>query len=113
MQNDMLKEFIAQKEWISPPSPPSASLVDTIEFCARHVPKFNPVSSRLSHPEAGSTAVQEARLHLADGFGYVRPAWSGGSTWTISRRVFVLSRHPQRFFERCQAAERPDASGPP
>src|SRR5581483_10302034 len=71
MQNDMLKEFIAQKEWISPPE--SAVRVDTIEFCARHVPRFNPVSISGYHiREAGSTAVQELAFTLADGFGYVQ-----------------------------------------
>ena len=73
MQNDMLKEFIAQKEWISPPESAVRVVVDTIEFCARHVPRFNPVSISGYHiREAGSTAVQELAFTLADGFGYVR-----------------------------------------
>src|SRR5213596_2826592 len=73
MQNDMLKEFIAQKEWISPPQSAVRIVVDTIEFCARHVPKFNPVSISGYHiREAGSTAVQELAFTLADGFGYVQ-----------------------------------------
>src|SRR5437016_7442261 len=73
MQNDMLKEFIAQKEWISPPESAVRIVVDTIEFCARHVPKFNPVSISGYHiREAGSTAVQELAFTLADGFGYVQ-----------------------------------------
>jgi methylmalonyl-CoA mutase, N-terminal domain len=72
MQNDMLKEFIAQKEWISPPESAVRIVVDTIEFCARHVPRFNPVSVSGYHiREAGSTAVQELAFTLADGFGYV------------------------------------------
>ena len=72
MQNDMLKEFIAQKEWISPPEPAVRIVVDTIEFCTKHVPKFNPVSISGYHiREAGSTAVQELAFTLADGFGYV------------------------------------------
>ena len=72
MQNDMLKEFIAQKEWISPPESAVRIVVDTIEFCARHVPRFNPVSISGYHiREAGSTAVQELAFTLADGFGYV------------------------------------------
>jgi methylmalonyl-CoA mutase N-terminal domain/subunit len=72
MQNDMLKEFIAQKEWISPPESAVRLVVDTIEFCAKHVPKFNPVSISGYHiREAGSTAVQELAFTLADGFGYV------------------------------------------
>jgi len=73
MQNDMLKEFIAQKEWISPPESAVRVVVDTIEFCARHVPRFNPVSISGYHiREAGSTAVQELAFTLADGFGYVQ-----------------------------------------
>ncbi len=72
MQNDMLKEFIAQKEWISPPESAVRIVVDTIEFCAKHVPRFNPVSISGYHiREAGSTAVQELAFTLADGFGYV------------------------------------------
>ena len=72
MQNDMLKEFIAQKEWISPPGPAVRIVVDTIEFCAQHVPRFNPVSISGYHiREAGATAVQELAFTLADGFGYV------------------------------------------
>jgi methylmalonyl-CoA mutase N-terminal domain/subunit len=72
MQNDMLKEFIAQKEWIWPPEPAVRIVVDTIEFCSRHVPRFNPVSISGYHiREAGATAVQELAFTLADGFGYV------------------------------------------
>ncbi len=72
MQNDMLKEFIAQKEWISPPESAVRIVVDTIEFCAAHVPRFNPVSISGYHiREAGSTAIQELAFTLADGFGYV------------------------------------------
>ncbi|HYB44275.1 MAG TPA: methylmalonyl-CoA mutase family protein [Candidatus Methylomirabilis sp.] len=72
MQNDMLKEFIAQKEWISPPESAVRIVVDTIEFCSKHVPRFNPVSISGYHiREAGSTAVQELAFTLADGFGYV------------------------------------------
>ena len=72
MQNDMLKEFIAQKEWISPPDSAVRIVVDTIEFCSAHVPRFNPVSISGYHiREAGSTAVQELAFTLADGFGYV------------------------------------------
>jgi methylmalonyl-CoA mutase N-terminal domain/subunit len=73
MQNDMLKEFIAQKEWISPPESAVRIVVDTIEFCAKHVPRFNPVSISGYHiREAGSTAVQELAFTLADGLGYVQ-----------------------------------------
>src|SRR5436309_728891 len=79
MQNDMLKEFIAQKEWISPPESAVRIVVDTIEFCAANVPRFNPVSISGYHiREAGSTAVQELAFTLADGFGYVDACISRG-----------------------------------
>jgi methylmalonyl-CoA mutase N-terminal domain/subunit len=79
MQNDMLKEFIAQKEWISPPDSAVRIVVDTIEFCAKHVPRFNPVSISGYHiREAGSTAVQELAFTLADGFAYVDAAVKRG-----------------------------------
>jgi methylmalonyl-CoA mutase N-terminal domain/subunit len=79
MQNDMLKEFIAQKEWISPPESAVRIVVDTIEFCNRHVPRFNPVSISGYHiREAGATAVQELAFTLADGFGYVQACLARG-----------------------------------
>jgi len=79
MQNDMLKEFIAQKEWISPPESAVRIVVDTIEFCAQHVPRFNPVSISGYHiREAGATAVQELAFTLADGFGYVEACVARG-----------------------------------
>jgi methylmalonyl-CoA mutase N-terminal domain/subunit len=79
MQNDMLKEFIAQKEWIMGPGPAVRIVVDTIEFCSRHVPRFNPVSISGYHiREAGSTAVQELAFTLADGFAYVEAARARG-----------------------------------
>jgi methylmalonyl-CoA mutase N-terminal domain/subunit len=73
IQNDMLKEFIAQKEWICPVEPALRIVVDMIEFTARHVPRFNPVSISGYHiREAGATAVQELAFTLADGIGYVQ-----------------------------------------
>ena len=79
MQNDMLKEFIAQKEWICPPAPAVRIVTDMIEFTARHVPRFNPVSISGYHiREAGSTAVQELAFTLADGLGYVEAALARG-----------------------------------
>jgi methylmalonyl-CoA mutase N-terminal domain/subunit len=72
IQNDMLKEFIAQKEWICPPSPSVKLVCDVIEFCADAAPKFNPVSISGYHiREAGATAVQELAFTLADGLAYV------------------------------------------
>ncbi|MBI2061818.1 MAG: methylmalonyl-CoA mutase family protein [Nitrospirae bacterium] len=72
IQNDMLKEFIAQKEWMVPPGPSLKLCVDIIEFCARHVPRWNPVSISGYHiREAGSTAMQELAFTLYDGITYV------------------------------------------
>ena len=72
IQNDMLKEFIAQKEWICPPEPAVRIVVDMIEFCMNSVPKFHPVSISGYHiREAGSTAIQELAFTLADGIAYV------------------------------------------
>ena len=72
IQNDMLKEFSAQKEWICPPAPAVRIVVDMIEFCMQSVPKFHPVSISGYHiREAGSTAIQELAFTLADGIAYV------------------------------------------
>ena len=79
IQNDMLKEYIAQKEWISPPVPSVRVIVDMIEFCTRSAPRFHPVSISGYHiREAGSTAVQEVAFTLADGLGYVEAAVARG-----------------------------------
>jgi methylmalonyl-CoA mutase N-terminal domain/subunit len=72
IQNDMLKEFSAQKEWICPPTPAVRIVVDMIEFCAEAVPRFHPVSISGYHiREAGATAIQELAFTLADGIAYV------------------------------------------
>ena len=72
IQNDMLKEFIAQKEWISPPEPSVRVVADMIEFCAAEAPRWHPVSISGYHiREAGSTAIQELAFTLADGIAYV------------------------------------------
>ena len=72
LQNDMLKEFIAQKEWVMPPDPSLDLVTDVIEYAAAETPKFNPISVSGYHiREAGSTAVQELAFTLADGFAYV------------------------------------------
>jgi len=79
IQNDMLKEFIAQKEWISPPTPSVRVIVDMIEFCTREVPRWNTVSISGYHiREAGSTAAQELAFTLADGIGYLQAAIERG-----------------------------------
>jgi len=75
LQNDMLKEFHAQNEWIFPPEPSVKLVTDIIEFSSKFTPKFNPVSISGYHiREAGSTAVQELAFTLADGFAYVESA---------------------------------------
>jgi len=79
IQNDMLKEFIAQNEWISPPRPSVRIIVDMIEFCAEHAPRWHPVSISGYHiREAGSTAVQELAFTLGDGIAYVQLALDRG-----------------------------------
>ena len=73
IQNDMLKEFIAQKTFMLPPRPSVRLIVDTVEYCTREVPKWNTISISGYHiREAGSTAVQELAFTLADGIGYVQ-----------------------------------------
>jgi methylmalonyl-CoA mutase N-terminal domain/subunit len=72
IQNDMLKEYIAQKEWIVGPRPAVRIVTDMIEFCTKNMPKWYPVSVSGYHiREAGATAVQELAFTLADGIGYV------------------------------------------
>lgn len=72
LQNDMLKEFIAQKEWICPPEPSVKLSCDVIEYCAKAAPKFNGISISGYHiREAGATAVQELSFTIADGIAYV------------------------------------------
>jgi methylmalonyl-CoA mutase N-terminal domain/subunit len=72
VQTDILKEYIAQKEWIFPPGPSMRLVVDMIEWCAREMPLMHPVSISGYHiREAGSTAAQELAFTLSDGFAYV------------------------------------------
>jgi methylmalonyl-CoA mutase, N-terminal domain len=79
IQTDILKEYIAQKEWIFPPEPSMRLCVDMIEFCANEVPLWHPVSISGYHiREAGSTAAQELAFTLADGFAYVESALERG-----------------------------------
>lgn len=79
LQNDMLKEFIAQKEWVIPPEPSLDLVTDTIEFAVEETPKFKPISVSGYHiREAGSTAVQELAFTLADGFAYVEDCLDRG-----------------------------------
>lgn len=95
LQNDILKEFIAQKEFIFPPEPSMRLVVDTIEFGSREMPRWNTVSISGYHiREAGSTAVQELAFTLADGFEYVR--------WALERGLEVDDFAPRlSFFFNC------------
>jgi methylmalonyl-CoA mutase N-terminal domain/subunit len=78
-QTDILKEYIAQKEWIFPPEPSMRLVVDMIQFCAAEMPLFHPISISGYHiREAGSTAAQELAFTLADGFAYVEAAIERG-----------------------------------
>ncbi len=79
LQNDILKEYIAQKEWLFPPEPSLRLITDTIAYCAKSVPKWHPVSISGYHiREAGSTAVQELAFTLYDGLTYVAEAVKTG-----------------------------------
>jgi methylmalonyl-CoA mutase N-terminal domain/subunit len=91
LQNDILKEYIAQKEYIFPPRPSMRLVTDVIEFATRHVPKFNPISISGYHiREAGSTAVQELAFTLRDGIEYVE--------WTLRRGMGVDEFAPRLSF---------------
>jgi len=79
IQNDILKEYIAQKEFIFPPEPSMRIITDILEFCTKHVPQWNTISISGYHiREAGSTAVQELAFTLADGFAYVEAGIKAG-----------------------------------
>ncbi|MEZ4670541.1 MAG: methylmalonyl-CoA mutase family protein [Anaerolineae bacterium] len=91
LQNDILKEFIAQKEFIFPPEPSMRLVTDTIEFGTRHMPLWNTISISGYHiREAGSTAVQELAFTLADGLEYVR--------WAIERGLDIDDFAPRLSF---------------
>ncbi len=100
-QNDILKEYIAQKEFIFPPSPSMRLVVDTIEFGTRSVPQWNTISISGYHiREAGSTAAQELAFTLADGMEYVRWAQQRGLNIDdfAPRLSFFFNAHND-FFE--------------
>ncbi|MFO7915681.1 MAG: methylmalonyl-CoA mutase family protein [Candidatus Krumholzibacteriales bacterium] len=79
IQNDILKEYIAQKSWIFPPRPSIRIITDILEFCSQHVPRWNTISISGYHiREAGSTAAQELAFTLADGFAYVEAGIEAG-----------------------------------
>ena len=91
IQNDILKEYIAQKEYIFPPEPSMRLVTDMFEFCARELPKWNTISISGYHiREAGSTAAQELAFTLADGFAYVE--------WAVERGLDVDEFAPRLSF---------------
>ena len=91
LQNDILKEYIAQKEFIYPPRPSMRFVTDSIEFATNHTPRFNPISISGYHiREAGSTAAQELAFTLRDGIEYV--------DWCIERGLHVDSFAPRLSF---------------
>jgi len=101
LQNDILKEYIAQKEYIFPPSPSLKIIVDMIEFCSKEVLQWNPVSISGYHiREAGSTAVQELAYTLADGFAYIEACIERGMNIDdfAPRLSFFFNSHLD-FFE--------------
>jgi methylmalonyl-CoA mutase N-terminal domain/subunit len=101
LQNDILKEYIAQKEWIYPIRPAMKLVIDTFEFCNEHVPRYNPVSVSGYHiREAGATAIQELAFTLRDGLEYVE--WGARAGLDPDRFVprisFFFNAHND-FFE--------------
>jgi methylmalonyl-CoA mutase N-terminal domain/subunit len=91
LQNDILKEYIAQKEYIYPPAPSMRLVIDTLEFGARHTPRYNPISISGYHiREAGSTALQELAFTLYDGVEYVE--------WALRRGLAVDDFAPRLSF---------------
>ncbi len=101
IQNDILKEYIAQNEYIFPPVPSMRLVVDTVEFASQRLPKWNPISISGYHiREAGSTATQELAFTLADGFEYVRHCQERGMNVDdfVPRLSFFFNVH-NNFFE--------------
>jgi methylmalonyl-CoA mutase N-terminal domain/subunit len=101
LQNDILKEYIAQKEWIYPIRPAMKLVIDTFEFCTTEVPRYNPVSVSGYHiREAGATAIQELAFTLRDGLEYVE--WGVKAGLDIDKFVprisFFFNAHND-FFE--------------
>ncbi|HEX8636969.1 MAG TPA: methylmalonyl-CoA mutase family protein, partial [Pyrinomonadaceae bacterium] len=101
LQNDILKEYIAQKEWIYPIKPAMKLVIDTFEFCTKHVPKYNPISVSGYHiREAGATALQELAFTLRDGVEYVQYGIERGLNIDefVPRISFFFNAHND-FFE--------------
>jgi len=105
LQADILKEYIAQKEWIFPPRPHVKLIVDMIAFCTTELPRWNTISISGYHiREAGSTAVQELAFTLADGFAYVEAAIAAGIDVDAfaPRLSFFFNSHIDFFEEICK-----------
>jgi methylmalonyl-CoA mutase N-terminal domain/subunit len=105
LQNDILKEYIAQKEWIYPPRPSLRIITDLIAYCVDHVPKWNTISISGYHiREAGSTAVQELAFTLADGIAYVQAGIAAGLDVDsfAPRLSFFWNSHNDFFEEVCK-----------
>ncbi len=100
-QNDILKEYIAQKEFLFPPRPALRLVTDTVEFATQHLPRWNPISVSGYHiREAGSTAVQELAFTLADGFTYVEQAKLRGlDVDEFAPRISFFFNSHNDFFE--------------
>jgi len=100
-QNDILKEYIAQKEFLYPPRPALRLVIDTIEYGTRHLPRWNPVSISGYHiREAGSTAVQELAFTLADGITYVEESLARGlDVDAFAPRLSFFFNSHNDFFE--------------
>ena len=104
-QNDILKEYIAQKTFIFPPEPSMRLITDKMAFCTEHMPKWNTISISGYHiREAGSTAVQELAFTLADGFAYVEAGIRAGLDVDefAPRLSFFFNSHLDFFEEICK-----------
>jgi methylmalonyl-CoA mutase N-terminal domain/subunit len=101
IQNDILKEFIAQKEWIYPPRPSMRLVVDTFKFCTDEVPRWNFISVSGYHiREAGATAIQELAFTLRDGMEYVQWAIDAGmDVDSFAPRISYFFNAHNDFFE--------------
>jgi len=101
LQNDILKEYIAQKEFIYPPLPSIRLITDMIEYCTKHVPQWNTISVSGYHiREAGATAVQELAFTLADGFQYIESCIDAGQNVDdFAPRISYFFNAHSDFFE--------------
>lgn len=101
LQNDILKEYIAQKEFIYPPNPSMRIITDMIEYCTEYVPQWNPISVSGYHiREAGSTAAQELAFTLADGFAYIESCIERGmDVDSFAPRISFFFNSHLDFFE--------------